>query len=115
MSNQIQSIKDLTEAEITGLGIKELNKKLRQKNYTKQEQLAIKRQRRKIKMKKYRKESHKRRIKYLNNLLEQHALLQDEYLGLKLEVFNLQREKVSLIEEISSDEDDEYGEFVIVD
>ncbi|KAI6660070.1 hypothetical protein LOD99_14411 [Oopsacas minuta] len=115
MANQIEYIEDFTEAEITGLDIKDLNKKLKLKNYSKQEQQAIKKQRRKIKMIKYRKDSRMRRSQNLNNLLELRALLLDEYIGLKLEVYNLQNAKDWLVEQTSSDEDDEYGGFVIVD
>ena len=121
MAGYIEYIEDLTEADIMGLDIKDLNKKLKQKNISKREQQEIKKQRRKIKMKKYRKDSRMRKATELDKLLEQRALLFDEFFGLKREVERLQTSKAKLIEQMRSsdddddDDDDEYGEFVIVD
>ena len=120
MASYIGYIEDLTEADIMGLDIKDLNKKLKQKNISKREQQEIKKQRRKIKMKKYRKDSRMRKATELDKLLEQRALLLDEFFGLKQEVVHLRYSKAQLIERMKicdddDDDDDEYGEFVIVD
>ena len=116
MASYIGYVEDLTEADIMGLDIKDLNKKLKQKNISKREQQEIKKQRRKIKMKKYRKDSRMRKATELDKLLEQRSVLLDEFFGLKQEVAYLQRSKAFLIKRMrNSDDDDEYGEFVIVD
>ena len=105
---------EITEADIKSLNIKDLNKKLKQKNISKYEQTEIKKQRRKIKMKKYRKDSRMRKATELEKLIEMRALLIDEYFGLNLEVIELRTSKEMLLE-LTRDDDDEYGEFVVVD
>ncbi|KAI6659579.1 hypothetical protein LOD99_14503 [Oopsacas minuta] len=107
---------NITEAEIVSLDIKELNKKLKYKNVSKPEQQELKKLRRKIKMNKYRRDSRMRKTTELETLLELRALLLDELIGLEQEVVYLHNSKDHLIKHIhSSDEDDEYGEFVVVD
>ncbi|KAI6646814.1 hypothetical protein LOD99_9213 [Oopsacas minuta] len=106
----------MTEAEIVSLDIKDLNKKLKYKNVSKPEQQEIKKLRRKIKMKKYRKDSRMRKATELERLLELRAILVDELICLEQEVVYLHSSKDHLIKHShSSDEDDEYGEFVVVD
>ena len=104
----------ITEAEITGLNIRELNKKLKQNNVSKYEQQEIKKQRRKIKMKKYRRDSRMRRATDLEKLIELKALLRDEFVGINQEVIYLRSCK-ELLCELMRDDDDEYGEYVVVD
>ena len=104
----------ITKAEITGLNIKELNIKLKQNNFSKNEQEVIKKQRRKIKMKKYRKDSRMRKATELERLIELRALLLDELFGINQEVVYL-RSSRELLSELMHDDDDEYGDYVVVD
>ena len=116
---EIQLREILTEADIMGLDIKDLNKKLKQRNISKREQQEIKKQRRKIKMKKYRKDSRMRKASEYDKLIEQRALLWEEYYGLKREVVFLRSSRDNLIQKMyaspADGEDDEYGEYVVVD
>ena len=106
---------EITDEDIKSLNIKELNKKLKQKNISKFDQVEIKKQRRKIKMKKYRKDSRMRKATELDNLIEIRALLLDEYCGLNQEVVYLRISKELLCRQMRDDDDDEYGEDVEVD
>lgn len=105
---------EITEADIMSLNIKDLNKILKQKNVSKYEQIEIKKQRRKIKMKKYRKDSRMRKATELEKLIEMRALLLDEFFGLNQEVVYLRNSR-ELLRELIRDDDDEYGEYVVVD
>ena len=82
--------------------------------YLKYEQIEIKKQRRKIKMKKYRKDSRMRKATELEKLIEMRALLLDEFFGLNQEVVYLRNSR-ELLRELIRDDDDEYGEYVVVD
>lgn len=115
MASNTSYNEDITEAEIMGLNIKELNKKLKQNNVSKYEQQEIKKQRRKIKMKKYRRDSRMRKATELERLIELKALLLDEFFGINQEVLYLRNSKELLCELMRDDDDDEYGEYVVVD
>ena len=65
-------------------------------------------------MKKYRKDSRMRKATELEKLIEMRALLLDEFFGLNQEVVYLRNSR-ELLRELIRDDDDEYGEYVVVD
>ena len=66
-------------------------------------------------MKKYRRDSRMRKATELERLIELKALLLDEFFGINQEVLYLRNSKELLCELMRDDDDDEYGEYVVVD
>ena len=117
MTTNIKTTQRLTQEDISSLNIKDLNKKLKQKQISKCEQQDIKKQRRNIKMKKYRKNSRFRKTKEYYTLLEERARLWTELFCLNQEVTQLKSFKSSIIAKglDISEGDSQNDELVIVD
>ena len=115
MTTNVKANQNLTQEDISILNIKDLNKKLKQKQISKYEQHNIKKQRRNIKMKKYRKESRSRKTKIYQNLLEQRAQLWKELFKLNQEVTQLRSIKSYLNGKTQSNKDngDEDEELIV--
>ena len=117
MTTNIKTTQRLTQEDISSLNIKDLNKKLKQKQISKCEQQDIKKQRRNIKMKKYRKNSRFRKMKEYYTLLEERARLWTELFCFNQEVTQLKSLKSSIIAKglDISEGDGQNDELVIVD
>ncbi|KAI6650566.1 hypothetical protein LOD99_7616 [Oopsacas minuta] len=104
----------LSEADITGLDIKELNKKLKEDRVPKCEQQHIKKQRRRIKMKTYRKDSRQRKAKEYESLEHERARLAAILATLQHEVVQLRDRRSAIMHQIMDVEGSD-EEFLIVD
>ena len=115
MATKGKSNPKLSEADITGLDIKDLNQKLKEERVPKCEQQHIKKQRRRIKMKKYRKESRLRKAKEYEILELERARLFEELSRLQREVVQLRNHRSSIMEQIMEHAEGSDDEFLIVD
>ena len=113
MARHSSNNEEITEADIFDLGIKDLNKKLKQQNVPKVKSTEIRKQRRRHKMDKYRK-THLIRKGNVTNLTKKRDLLRVEFRDIKQEVNNL-RIKRELLYELTRVDDSKYGRLVIVD
>ena len=105
----------LSDADITGLDIKELNQKLKEERIPKCDQQHIKKQRRRIKMKTYRKESRQRKAKQYESLELERARLSAELARLRQEVVELRCHRTSIMHAIMDQSDESSEEYLIVD
>ncbi|KAI6646568.1 hypothetical protein LOD99_12689 [Oopsacas minuta] len=105
----------LSQADITGLDIKELNKRLKEDRVPKCEQQHIKKQRRRIKMKTYRKESRQRKANEYETLEHERARLAAYLAILQEEVVQLRESRTSIMHQITEHFDGSDEEFLIVD
>ena len=103
------------EADITGLDIKDLNKKLKEERVSKREQQDIKKQRRRIKMKIYRKESRQRKARECECLELERGRLSAELARLQQEVVQLQSIRCSIVQNMMDEVEGSDEEFIIVD
>ena len=115
-TNNKTSQRLIPEEDITGLSIKELNKRLTDEKIPKIEQQSIKKLRRNSKMKKYRRESRSRKSNEYYSLLETLAQLKKEFFSLNVEVEILKRRKYWIISQIQNkyDSEDDNSEIKIV-
>ncbi|KAI6650609.1 hypothetical protein LOD99_7659 [Oopsacas minuta] len=104
----------LSEADITRLDIKDLNKKLKEERVSKCDCQLIKKQRRRNKMKTYRKESCQRKAKKYEKLELERQRLSDVLALLQQEVVQLRSSRSSMMENIMKHVEGE-EEFLIVD